>query len=172
MPELTLDERGDVRIKFIWSQSIKLSNLHPCLVKYEGIAYSSVEHAFQSAKRAHFFPELPVDLDQSCISLKKANNKKNLIDAMRADKKMTIKDAHAKYMSLLESWKQKTLRIMEELLLSKFTLNEDLRLLLLSTGDRNVYEAKFRGGSVWERQDETNFGLLGQLLMNIRKKVK
>ena len=168
MPELTIDECNDVRIKYAWNQSPKLSNIYTCHVMYGNQSFKSVEHAFQSCKRAHFLPELPLDLSQSAIDMKRSNSKKNLVLAMRAQHKIKIKQANARHSTLLELWKKNTASIMEELLKSKFSLNEDLRQLLLSTGDKRIYEAKFRAGSVWERQDEENMGLLGNLLMKIR----
>jgi len=169
--DITLDSGGHVRIKYIWNETPKLSNMHSCKVVLDGEEFESVECAFQTAKRRHFLKTVE-GFEGSGIQMKKLNNKSSLVSAIRKESGCSRSKAVVIYEDALSSWKEKTRDIMEQLLMSKFELNHDLRNLLIATGNWKIYEAKFRGGSVWERQSETDFGLLGELLMLVRDRMR
>lgn len=125
-----------------------LSNFHPCKVIYEGIEYPSVEHAYQAAK----------SLDPK-IRLKFSNIK--------------MKAGYAKYMGrkikIREDWSDELkLKVMEDLIRSKFTENNSLELALFNTGNAQLIEGNYWKDYFWGVCKGRGENHLGKILMKIR----
>lgn len=126
-----------------------LSNFTPCPIRYEGILYPSVEHAFQGCKCAR--PE-----DRAKI-------------AMLATPALAKKAGRR--VQMREDWDLVKVGVMRELLRIKFS-NPALREKLLATGDAVLIEGNTWNDTFWgvcRGQGENN---LGRLLMDVRDELK
>lgn len=128
-----------------------LSNFHICRVVYEGIEFTSSEAAYQSAKCLNQMDRLPF----ATMTPRQAKD---------AGQKVNIKP----------SWKDIKLKVMLDVLYSKFSLNEDIRRALLNTGDRSIHEANHWDDKFWGIDYKTFEGddWLGKILMALRKTFK
>jgi ribA/ribD-fused uncharacterized protein len=122
-----------------------LSNFFPCIVAYGGIAYPSVEHAYQAAKT------LDDDLRRSIASLSTAGEAKAFGSKLR----------------LRPDWEEVKVQVMRELLLQKF---EDPQLMgwLLDTGEEELVEGNTWGDTFWGVCGGAGLNHLGRLLMEVR----
>lgn len=125
-----------------------LSNFHLCPVVYEGLQYTSSEAAFQAAKCANPIDRMPFTTMTPAES-KAAGQKVNL----RRD------------------WSEVKLKVMMDVLYSKFSINDDIRTLLLDTEYRQLHEANHWNDKFWGIDYLTYSGedWLGKILMAIRK---
>jgi len=127
-----------------------LSNFWPCYILYQDLVYPSAEHAYQSAK-----------VDD--IEIKSA-----IRDcATPADAKDYF-DTHEVKRSV--GWTvEKKLRIMEEILVIKFSGKDPwLTRALLDTGDAELIEGNNWNDTFWGVYDNTGENHLGRLLMKVR----
>ena len=129
-----------------------LSNFHLCDVYYKDVKYSSSENAYQAAK-LHNRKDRIV-LESLCPAGAKKYSKTYTKDMIRVD------------------WVDVRLDIMREILISKFTLNEDLKGLLISTGDKYLEETNNWRDIFWGVCDDIGQNNLGKILMNIRKELR
>lgn len=124
-----------------------LSNFYPCIIKYETITYSTVEHAYQASKTLDFSRRLEIA---------KAR-----------------RPAQAKFLGrcvvLRPEWDDIKVSIMEELLERKFA-DQVLMQKLLDTGDATLIEGNWWGDEFWGVYKGRGKNHLGKLLMKIRKK--
>lgn len=124
-----------------------LSNFYYAPVIYEGIEYKTSENAFQAAKCAN-----PADRQQFA----------NLspLDAKRIGKKVALRP----------DWEDVKFDIMREIVLAKFTQNEDLKIKLMYTKGAYLEEGNTWGDTVWGIDMRTGQGEnnLGKILMQIR----
>jgi ribA/ribD-fused uncharacterized protein len=131
-----------------------LSNFWPCKVMFEGIEFSTVEHAFQSAKTTN-----PVEREMVRLAA-------TPVKAKRAGRKVTLR----------RDWDGVKIGIMRCLLLIKFEENEMLRELLLSTGDLELIEGNTWGDKFWGQVLEDGKWVgrneLGKLLMSVRDEIR
>jgi len=122
-----------------------LSNFHPCLIKRDGLTFSSVEHAYQAAK--------------------------SLDPAVRAEFTESIPPGAAKRrgrrVKLRPDWEEVKLDVMLGLLRRKFT-QLDLRRQLLATGDAELIEDNDWGDHFWGVCMGVGENHLGKLLMQVR----
>src|SRR5581483_1577953 len=95
-----------------------LSNFYPATVEYEGLEYSSVEHAYQAAKTID-----PAERRRIRESQKPG-------DAKRMGKQVKVR----------EDWEKIKFDVMTELVREKFTRHKDLQEKLLATGDVQLVE--------------------------------
>lgn len=123
-----------------------LSNFFPVQIRFEGMSYPSVEHAFQAAK------------------------------TLRADERQRIRAcptaAEAKQtgrtLSLRPDWETIKLEVMEQLLRQKFTTHAALRDQLKSTRPHALVEDNTWGDTFWGVCKGQGANHLGRLLMSIR----
>jgi ribA/ribD-fused uncharacterized protein len=116
----------------------------------DAVAYTSVEHYYQSAKYAVGSKEWESILEkETAVDAKKRNTVLKKTIKMRSDF-----DAEAVMLTALRA---------------KFGQNEDLKTILLSTGDRVLHESggRQRGGH-W---DYNGSDRLGQLIMQVRSEL-
>lgn len=128
-----------------------LSNFYPSSVTYEGLTFSSVEHAYQAAKSE----DLAVrKLVQSCTSAAAAKKQGRAIQ-------------------LREDWDDIKFHIMEQLVNQKFS--DSLKaVMLVETGDVGLIEGNYWHDLIWgqchcSRHNWKGTNLLGIILMNKRK---
>jgi len=134
-----------------------LSNFYPCTIIFEGIRYSSVEHAYVASK-----------------TLDKQFRKK--IAHLTAKDAGLVKKLGRKC-RLRPGWEEMKLRLMKDFLIQKYTQDE-FKKKLLETGDQEVIEGNYWHDNYWgdclcekcESIEGSNH--LGKLLTEIREKVK
>ena len=127
-----------------------LSNYHLCEVVYEGIAYPSVEHAFQAAKT--------LDMTQRY----EIANMKTPGAAKRAGRTLNLRS----------DWEEVKTQVMEDCLREKFR-DPELLASLLGTGDHFLIEGTTWHDQCWgictcEKCGGNGENRLGKLLMKIR----
>lgn len=61
---------------------------------------------------------------------------------------------------------------MKDIVMAKFTQNEDLKEKLLSTGNTYLEEGNTWGDRIWGVVDSNGANLLGNILMNVRKELQ
>ena len=128
-----------------------LSNFHISPVIYEGLEYTSSEAAYQAAKLLS-----PID--------------------RMAFTKMTPKESRSEgqKVALRPDWNQVKLKVMTDVLYSKFSLSPELQVSLLATESKVLHEANHWGDSFWgicPFEDSGAFvghSWLGKILMGIR----
>ena len=122
-----------------------LSNFEPAWVYFDGVAYPTVEHAFQAAKT---FNQWERDAIRSARTPAEAKRLGRAVD-LRAD------------------WEVAKVDVMRELLVWKFTA-EPFRSILLATGDAELVEGNFWRDTVWGMCNGVGENRLGRLLMDVR----
>lgn len=123
-----------------------LSNFWPAPIRWQGIDYPTVEHAYQAAKTED------IDERRRIAALASPG------EAKRAGRGVTPSD----------DWARRRLSVMRELLALKFE-EPALRARLLATGGRELVETNDWGDRFWGRDRQGNGGnLLGELLMRLR----
>jgi len=124
-----------------------LSNFWEAPVSYQGLTYGSNEAAFQAQKC--ILPEEKIAFTHLRPS-----------DAKKAGRRVQLRP----------DWEAVKLEIMEELVRAKFAQNEELRLLLLATGDQELLEGNTWNDTFWGVHLKNHRGEnhLGKILMKIR----
>lgn len=132
------------------------SNFFVCPVEYEGITYPNSECAWQSLK-----------------TFDEETRKKFATYTAAGAKKMGRK------LPLRADWEEVKYPLMVEVCYAKFSQNEDLKEILLSTGDQILVENTTAWhDNVWGNceckkcQDKVGKNLLGKVLMEIRGQLK
>jgi N-glycosidase YbiA len=122
-----------------------LSNFHPSKVTYDGLDYSSVEHAYQAAKTLDPADRLSIREMQKCGEAKKFGQN----------------------VKLRPDWEQIKLSVMEELVKQKFK-HKSLKEKLLATGDAYLEETNYWSDSYWGVCNGKGENHLGKILMKVR----
>lgn len=128
-----------------------LSNYHPCTVIYEGIAYPSVEHAFQAAKTLDMTKRLEIANLPSPGAAKRVGRK----------------------IDLRPDWEEVKEKVMEDCLRMKFAGSTELTLKLVATEGHFLIEGTTWHDQCWgictcEKCGGNGENRLGKLLMKIR----
>lgn len=143
-----------------------LSNFYPVKVKFEGLTYSTVEHAYQAAKTID--PQARLWLSHSLVPG----------EAKRMGKRLVLRP----------DWEAVKLAVMKTLLRQKFQ-DSYLRQCLIDTGDAELVEGNWWGDRFWGKvifgkdgpatyrrtdvgEDGGGLNHLGRLLMQIREEVR
>lgn len=128
-----------------------LSNFWEVPVTYRDKTYGSNEAAFQA---------------QKCMT----EDEKMEFTQLRpsASKKL------GRRVQLRPDWEEVKVTIMEEIVRAKFTQNEDLKQLLLATGDAYLEEGNTWHDTCWGVDAKTGEGLnhLGKILMKVREELR
>lgn len=132
-----------------------LSNFYSCPVEYDGITYPNSECAWQSLK-----------------SLNQDERKKFAEYTAAGAKKM------GRRVKLRPDWEDVKYQLMVGVCYAKFSQNDDLKDLLLSTGDEELVENTTSwhdntwGNCECEKcKDKEGLNLLGKALMEVRAKL-
>ena len=128
-----------------------LSNFWDAPVTYKGLTYQNAEAAFQA---------------QKCID----EAEKEQFTTLRSNEAKRL----GRYVQLRPDWENVKLPIMEEIVRAKFTQNEELKVLLLATGELVLEEGNTWHDTFWGVDAKTREGRnhLGRILMRIRKELQ
>lgn len=125
-----------------------LSNFFISKFSYRGLSYTNAEAAFQSMKT---------------------------LDLLEREGFQNLKPRNAKYkgrrVKLRGDWETIKVRIMNEILVCKFSQNPELQKALLDTGDAKLIEGNDWGDKTWGVHNGVGKNILGILLMNLRSKI-
>lgn len=125
-----------------------LSNFHEAPVIYKGIRYLNNEAAFQA---------------QKCIT----EDEKSEFTQLSASKSKRL----GRCVKLRPDWEEVKEQCMYEIVLAKFTQNDDLRVKLLETGDSYLEEGNNHGDRIWGTVNGEGKNLLGKILMKVREEL-
>jgi ribA/ribD-fused uncharacterized protein len=126
-----------------------LSNFHISPAVFEGQTFPSVEHGFQAAKTTD-------------IGVRKTfNNSMTPGDSKRAGRKLPLR----------ADWESVKFRVMEDLLRSKFSLDNRLAEQLIATGSEELVEGNTWNDRCWGVCNGAGQNNLGILLMKIRREL-
>lgn len=125
-----------------------LSNFARCEIEFEGIAFSTVEHAYQAAK------SLDLEKRREIAALPTPGK------AKRVGKKIEPRSG----------WEEIKIGIMEQLLRQKFS-NPELATKLARTGTTELIEGNPWGDVFWGVCNGVGENWLGRLLMRVREEV-
>jgi len=126
-----------------------LSNFWLCTIVYNGgYIYGSTEAAYQAAKSLN--PADHVRFTRMSPGVSK-----------REGKRLIIRD----------DWDIVKTRIMVELVRQKFTSHNDLKMLLLNTGDALLVEGNTWGDTFWGVCNGKGENKLGKILMMVRQEI-
>jgi ribA/ribD-fused uncharacterized protein len=123
-----------------------LSNFHPSPVRWEGVLYPTVEHAFQAAKTD--------DPEERATILAAGSPGK----AKRLGKRVRLR----------KDWESVKVGIMETLVRAKFVSHPELRAALLATGEGRLVEGNTWGDAFWGVCRGAGKNHLGRILMRVR----
>ncbi len=142
-----------------------LSNFYPCEIEHQGIKYNSVE-AFYVAMKVNDQQLIngkyytPADFREMIAKLLKPG------DVKRIGSKVKLRS----------DWSTKKLEVMNWAVRQKFKNNEQLKDLLLSTGDEELVEGNhwhdnFFGSCSCEKCGNKGENNLGKILMEVREEI-
>lgn len=126
-----------------------LSNFYYSPVYYNGIRFSTVEHAFQAAKST--------DLKTQKLFA--------IIPTPQEAKQF------GKTIPLREDWETVKVSIMKDLLKQKFS-KSPLRKMLIQTNDSELVNGNTWGDTYWGVTNGEGQNILGNLLMEVRSELK
>lgn len=126
-----------------------LSNFYEAPVTYEGITYQNNEAAFQAAK----------------VTTEKERMKFSTLNPSEAKKL-------GRRVNLRKDWEDVKIQVMKDVVLSKFTQNDDLREKLLATGSTYLEEGNTWGDRIWGTVDGVGANNLGKILMEVRELIR
>lgn len=109
----------------------------------------------------HYFQAMKFKLKSDQEEIRKANSPM-LAARMGRDRKRTLR----------KDWESAKVNIMREALIAKFTQHEDLRELLLGTGDSKIIEHTTNDDYWGDGGDGRGKNMLGRLLMEVRTKLR
>ena len=127
-----------------------LSNFYPCTIQFNGLVFQSVEAAYQSQKT------VDIEIQKRFCSL-------NPMKAKRLGRKTLIDRPF---------WEQKKVAIMYTLIKQKFSCHEELKEMLLNTGNARLVEGNHWGDIFWGVCNGEGQNMLGKILMNVRDILK
>lgn len=125
-----------------------LSNFWGCEVYYEGVIYPTSEHAYQAAKTID--PLERYDLLTACVTPGQAKRYK-------------------KHLTIREDWQDMKLKVMKDILRSKFEMNPKLCTRLLETGHAELIEGNTWNDVFWGVCNGEGENHLGKILMELRE---
>jgi ribA/ribD-fused uncharacterized protein len=132
------------------------SNLYKRAIIFEGIEYPTAEHAYQAGKA------------------RKAEVREWILNAPSPS--LVAMAAHGLYTwDIVPNWSKIKFDRMRNVLKAKYTQHEDLRELLLSTGNMRLVEACRTNNIVnrtWGEVNGKGLNMLGVLLMELREELR
>ncbi len=127
-----------------------LSNFHECEVTLNNITYPSSEHAYMAMKVVSKEERLLI----------------SNIDGTARTKR------YGQTVTLRDNWEDIKVAMMFRVCFAKFFLNEDLKRLLLATGNKYLEETNYWGDRTWGVCKEEGQNLLGKVLMAVREELR
>lgn len=126
-----------------------LSNFYECDIMYEGILFKNSESVFQAMK---------------CENYKDRLEFTNLSGGQAKYKGKRVK--------LRPNWNDIRLDIMYDVVKAKFTQNEELKYLLLNTGDTHLEEGNNHRDTFYGTYKGKGHNHLGKILMQVRDEIR
>lgn len=132
------------------------SNFYPALVRFDGVEYPSVEHAYQAAKTLSTTER----------------------EAIRKATKPGTAKALGRVVTLRNDWDEIKLQVMTDLVRQKFKNSHRYRLMLLATANAELIEGNYWRDEFWGATwlpDELKWrgqNHLGKILMQVREELK
>lgn len=127
-----------------------LSNFYPATVEYDGLEYSSTEHAYQAAKT------------EDAAQRRRIREAQKPGDAKRLGKQVKMRT----------DWEQIKVGVMKDLVRQKFTNHKELKEKLLATGDAHLEETNTWNDTFWGVCKGKGQNHLGKILMEVREELK
>lgn len=158
-----------------------LSNFYECPVLYEGLCYRSAEAAFQAAKNIATDEDIneylaKYEIDRSNMSEEFFHSIRMVLTNQKRFPyaKMTAPEAkkNGRHCKLRSDWEDSKIRIMEEIIWNKFSLNEDLKQKLLETDGCNLVEGNTWNDRFWGVCKGIGENHLEKILESTRNKLK
>ena len=138
---------GDSVISSFRDEYAFLSNMFPCTIIYQGNMYTNVEAGFQAQKNPSKAKEF------------------SLLEGKEAKRK-------GRTVRLRPDWENVKVGIMEDLVLAKFTQNQQLKEALLKTGNLKLVEGNKWNDRFWGVCKGIGENKLGLILMKIRQQIR
>lgn len=137
--------------RFNGTQYSFLSNFYTAYVVWEGIKYTTSEHAYQAAKTLNLELRKNVfgDMNSSPAVAKRAGRK----------------------IELRSDWESVKIDVMREIVRIKFRTHPKLAEKLLATGDEELVEGNTWGDRFWGQVDGVGENWLGKILMEVREEL-
>jgi ribA/ribD-fused uncharacterized protein len=137
-----------------------LSNFYPAPVEFQGLEYPTNEHAYQASKclNQRFRHFIASEEDLSAAGAKRLGRALSTGKLVRVDKNWVERD----------DWFSVNLDIMFVLNFEKFRRHDDLRELLLETGEAELIEGNHWGDVFWGVCNGVGENHLGKILMKVR----
>lgn len=137
-----------------------LSNFYPCLIKYQGLEYKSVET---------FYVAMKVDSDQFINGrYYTSGDFREMISKL--DNPGLAKKI-GRLVKLRKDWDSKKLEYMNWAVREKFK-DESLKEMLLLTGDQEIIEENYWGDTFWGVCRGKGQNHLGKILMKVRDELR
>lgn len=135
-------------------QNYFLSNFYQAPVKYQGLFFANNEAAFQGAK---------------VISTKQENQRLSFTSLIARDAKHK-----GRHVLLRSDWEKVKDQVMYDIVLDKFTRNQDLCDKLLATKDAELIEGNTWHDTYWGYDITKKRGKnkLGKILMQVRQQLR
>ena len=130
----------------------EFSNFAPYPISIDGEIWNTSEHYFQAQKFENKAYQ---------IKIRKANSPM-LAARLGRDRKQKLR----------KNWESVKVGVMRVAVLAKFTQHEDLRLLLLSTGDKKLVEHTQNDDYWGDGGDGSGKNILGSILMQVRETLR
>ena len=130
----------------------QFSNFAPFPIALDGERWPTTEHYFQSMK---------FDDPAYKLKIRRANSPTEAAKLGRDRKQKMRRD-----------WESVKVGIMRDALMAKFTQHEELRMLLLSTGDAKIVEHTASDAFWGDGGDGAGKNMLGQVLMQVRESLR
>jgi len=143
-----------------------LSNFYPCKITYQGITYPSTEHYYVAMK---------VNTDQLINGrMYPVADVREMISKISTPGQVK---RFGRSLTLRKDWDEVRLKVMEWCLREKFLKNEELKEMMIQTGDEELVESNYWHDNVWgictcEKCGNKGENHLGKLLMKIRSEIK
>jgi len=140
---------NDDVIKGFFGEYRWLSNFHIVDIYYDGVIYPSTEHAYQAAKSSNI------------------NTRKEFL-------KLSCKEAQLKgqTIKIVDNWIDIKYSVMFNVILYKFKHNDDLKKMLVDTGDKYLEETNHWGDTYYGVCNGEGQNKLGKILMEVREMFK
>ena len=126
-----------------------LSNFYDSPLIYDGMEFRNSESAYQSAKTLDF-------------NMRKSFQNMGAREAKRWGKNIPLRG----------DWEYVKDDIMLDVVRCKFTQNNQLKQMLLSTGDQELIEGNHWGDTYWGMYEGHGQNKLGKILMQVRKEIR
>ena len=130
----------------------EFSNFSAHAIKMSGKNWPTVEHYFQGQKFA------------GTVSEEEIRKMKSPMIAARAGR--------SRKRPLRKDWESVKIDVMRRAVLAKFTQHENLRELLLGTGDRKIVEHTANDSYWGDGGNGTGQNMLGRILMEVREQLR